>query len=84
MGKPRVNKVFWKDPYLTELETRVTGVDGDDVTVECTIFFAFSGGQESDASNHRRRPRPPGPNGRPADRLYPGARSRPPTRTRPA
>ena len=49
MGNSRVDKVFWTDPYLTELETRVTGVDGDDVTVERTIFFAFSGGQESDA-----------------------------------
>lgn len=49
MGKSRVDKVFWTDPYLTELETRVTGVDGDDVTVERTILFAFSGGQESDA-----------------------------------
>lgn len=49
MGKSRVDKVFWTDPYLTELGTEVTGVYGDDVTVERTIFFAFSGGQESDA-----------------------------------
>jgi len=43
------SKIFWQDPYLTELETRVTGVAGNDLTVEATIFFALSGGQESDA-----------------------------------
>ena len=41
-------KIFWSDPYLTVLETVVTGVDGDAVTVAGTIFFAFAGGQESD------------------------------------
>lgn len=41
-------KAFWRDPYRTELEARITGVDGDDVTVDATIFYALSGGQESD------------------------------------
>ncbi|MEO1208143.1 MAG: alanyl-tRNA editing protein [Cyanobacteria bacterium J06638_20] len=41
-------KVFWDDPYLTELETTITSVHGDEVTVAETIFYAFSGGQESD------------------------------------
>ncbi|MBM4339344.1 MAG: alanyl-tRNA editing protein [Deltaproteobacteria bacterium] len=41
-------KIFWDDPYLTQLETYVTGVKGDEITLEQTIFFAFSGGQESD------------------------------------
>jgi Ser-tRNA(Ala) deacylase AlaX len=41
-------KVFWEDPYLTQLETRITSVNGDDVTVEQTIFYALSGGQEGD------------------------------------
>ena len=41
-------KIFWKDPYLTQLDTHITGVEGNDITVEQTIFFAFSGGQESD------------------------------------
>ena len=41
-------KVFWEDPYLTELETRIASVKDNDITVEQTIFFAFSGGQESD------------------------------------
>jgi len=42
------DKVFWRDPYLRQLDTRVVGVDGADVTLEETIFFALSGGQESD------------------------------------
>ena len=41
-------KIFWEDPYLTRLDTSITGVKGSDVTVERTIFYAFSGGQESD------------------------------------
>jgi len=41
-------KVFWQDPYLTQLETSITSVEGDNITVERTIFYAFSGGQESD------------------------------------
>lgn len=43
-----VSKLFWLDPYQTELETRVTKVAGPEVCVAETIFFAFSGGQESD------------------------------------
>lgn len=41
-------KVFWQDPYRARLETRVAGVDGDVITLEETIFYALSGGQESD------------------------------------
>lgn len=41
-------KVFWQDPYLTQLDTRVTRVDRNDVTVAETILYAFAGGQESD------------------------------------
>jgi Ser-tRNA(Ala) deacylase AlaX len=41
-------KIFWKDPYLTQLDTFITSVKDTDVTVEQTIFFPFSGGQESD------------------------------------
>lgn len=43
-----VIKTFWDDPYLTELDAIVTSVDGDYVTLDKTIAFAFSGGQESD------------------------------------
>ncbi len=42
-------KVFWENPYLVELETRVTGVAANEVTLESTIFYALSGGQESDS-----------------------------------
>jgi Ser-tRNA(Ala) deacylase AlaX len=41
-------KIFWEDPYLNELETTVTGVKENDITVDPTIFYAQSGGQESD------------------------------------
>lgn len=43
-----VIKRFWDAPYLTELESIVTSVDGSYITVDTTIAFAFSGGQESD------------------------------------
>jgi Ser-tRNA(Ala) deacylase AlaX len=41
-------KVFWEDPYLTHLDTHITSIHNADVTVADTIFYAFSGGQESD------------------------------------
>ncbi len=41
-------KVFWEDPYRTRLQTTIASVDGPRVELESTIFFAFSGGQESD------------------------------------
>jgi Ser-tRNA(Ala) deacylase AlaX len=50
-GEPRrraTRKVFWEDPYQTELETEIQDVRGASVTLKDTIFFAFSGGQESD------------------------------------
>lgn len=43
-----VAKLFWQDPYCTALDTRVATVSGNDVTLAETIFYAFSGGQESD------------------------------------
>lgn len=42
-------KLFWQDPYQTQLDTCITAVQDDIVTVAQTIFYAFSGGQESDA-----------------------------------
>ena len=42
------NKIFWDDPYQTSLKTKVSSVDGNIITVEDTIFYAMSGGQESD------------------------------------
>ncbi len=43
-----VKKIFWDDPYRTTLTTTVTSVQDNVVTLKETIFFAFSGGQESD------------------------------------
>ena len=44
-----VQKVFWQDPYRTECDVQIITVNGNVVTVDQTIFYAFSGGQESDA-----------------------------------
>lgn len=41
-------KIFWENPYLTQLQTHVSSVKNNEITVEETIFFAFAGGQESD------------------------------------
>ena len=39
---------FWVDPYQATQRTVVSAVSGTHVTLESTIFFALSGGQESD------------------------------------
>jgi Ser-tRNA(Ala) deacylase AlaX len=41
-------KLFWADPYLTSCETTVTRVDGPEIRIAESVFYAFSGGQESD------------------------------------
>jgi Ser-tRNA(Ala) deacylase AlaX len=49
-------KLFWTDPYLTEINTRIVSVAGNDITVEETIFYPFAGAQEADhgtIENHR-------------------------------
>lgn len=51
-----VEKVFWQDPYLTRLDARVASVRGDQITLDRTIFYAFSGGQESDRGTIGNRP----------------------------
>jgi alanyl-tRNA synthetase len=43
-----VEKVFWNNPYQTELIAQVTSVKDSVVTLDKTIFYAFAGGQESD------------------------------------
>jgi len=53
---PVTQKLFWADPYQTQLDTHITYVDGNDVTVAQTIFYAFSGGQESDAGTFNTQP----------------------------
>jgi len=42
-------KLFWQDPYQTKLETVVQSQSGDTVTLQATLFYAQSGGQESDS-----------------------------------
>jgi Ser-tRNA(Ala) deacylase AlaX len=44
-------KVFWDSQYQTELNTTVRAVAGSQIELEETIFFAFSGGQESDSGS---------------------------------
>ncbi|HLI12445.1 MAG TPA: alanyl-tRNA editing protein [Alphaproteobacteria bacterium] len=41
-------KIFWEDAYRTSLEATVASVEGADIILDATIFFALSGGQESD------------------------------------
>ncbi len=41
-------KLFWQDPYLTQCTATVTEINGTNIKLNQTIFFAFSGGQESD------------------------------------
>jgi Ser-tRNA(Ala) deacylase AlaX len=42
-------KIFWKDPYLTRISARLTSVENSTITVDRTIFYALSGGQDSDS-----------------------------------
>ncbi|CAM3120412.1 alanyl-tRNA editing protein [Sporolactobacillus spathodeae] len=44
-----VQKIFWRDPYLQEINAVITSVSGRFVTLDQTIAYAFNGGQESDA-----------------------------------
>lgn len=41
-------KQFWVNPYQTAHLTKVSWLEGDQVELEETIFYAESGGQESD------------------------------------
>ena len=41
-------RVFWTEPYRTTLAARIASVSDDVVTLDRTILYAFSGGQESD------------------------------------
>ncbi|MFM7857714.1 MAG: hypothetical protein ACKO96_38785 [Flammeovirgaceae bacterium] len=43
-----VKKVFWEDPYKTELKTKVKSNENGILTLNETIAYAFSGGQMSD------------------------------------
>lgn len=41
-------KTFWIDPYCTNHEATVTSSIGPEITLDSTIFFVASGGQEGD------------------------------------
>ncbi len=44
-----VDKLFRKDPYLDSCEAKVASSEGQEITLDKTVFFAFSGGQQSDS-----------------------------------
>ncbi|MCW4627520.1 alanine--tRNA ligase-related protein [Marinomonas rhodophyticola] len=44
-------KQFWVDPYQTELMTSITYIEQNQVMLAETIFYAESGGQESDSGS---------------------------------
>lgn len=44
-----VKKIFWENPYLTEMDTKISSVNGNIITLDKTIAFAFCGGQQSDS-----------------------------------
>jgi len=43
-----MERAFWSNPYLANLDAQVLSIEGRDVMISPTIFFAESGGQESD------------------------------------
>lgn len=43
-----MRKVFWENPYQTQLTTTVAQVDGNRLLFEDTIIYSFAGAQESD------------------------------------
>ena len=42
-------KLFYDDPYLSAFDAKVTSLQGNQAMLGQTVFFAFSGGQASDA-----------------------------------
>lgn len=44
-----VEKLFRKDSYSSSCEARVTSSKDGEITLDKTVFFAFSGGQQSDS-----------------------------------
>lgn len=46
-----VHKLFWKDPYLCTIETKIKSVNANVITVDRTIAYAFAGGQQSDSGS---------------------------------
>jgi Ser-tRNA(Ala) deacylase AlaX len=46
-----VKKLFWENPYLKTCTAQVVDIAGGCITLDKTIFFAFSGGQASDSGS---------------------------------
>jgi Ser-tRNA(Ala) deacylase AlaX len=46
-----MQKVFWENPYQQHLITKVAAVEGNQILLEETIAYSFSGGQESDKAS---------------------------------
>ena len=44
-----MRKLFLEDPYSKECTAKVESTNGNEVRISQSIFFAFSGGQESDS-----------------------------------
>lgn len=42
-----MKKIFWVDPYLTKLKTKVFDIQGNEIVFEETIGYSESGGQEA-------------------------------------
>ncbi|MBX9977888.1 MAG: alanyl-tRNA editing protein [Alphaproteobacteria bacterium] len=43
-----MEKLFWFNPYQHTLHTKIASIKGNDIVLEETIAYSFSGGQESD------------------------------------
>ncbi|MFH1275799.1 MAG: phenylalanine--tRNA ligase subunit beta [Candidatus Woesearchaeota archaeon] len=42
-------RLFYQDPYMKEAEAKVEEINGKEIILNKTLFFAFSGGQASDS-----------------------------------
>jgi len=42
-------RLFWEDPYQTQCDATVIRVEGSEVVLDQSVFYAFSGGQASDS-----------------------------------
>ncbi len=43
-----MKRLFWENPYLAKMKTIVQKIDGQNILLDQTIIYSFSGGQESD------------------------------------
>lgn len=46
-----VEKLFWVDPYLTETNANVVTITQNKITLNKTVAYAMSGGQDSDSGS---------------------------------